>query len=247
MYKLFLIVVLLLFASLTGMPVKASQPPITSALILPTKNPFKKDSSKIEIRKFDQQKIKTYRSNPDFIYENIPVDQNLWGRFWSWFWGLIESAFKNPYSGKFLKYLVILAVVALVVFIVIKLIGLDIKIFSGKSKAVNVPYTESLDNIHEINFNNEIEKAMSTGNYRLAVRLLYLHVLKKLSDKNLIDWQPEKTNQTYVREITDPGTRKQFGLLTRQFEYIWYGEFYIDKENFNQVKDTYDTFSKETL
>ncbi|SMC71650.1 DUF4129 domain-containing protein [Pedobacter nyackensis] len=215
----------------------------------PVKNiPLKNDTTRVSVRNFDLQKIKEYSSQQDFRYDDAaPVEMSWWDRFWRWFWNLFSSVFSGKYSGSFLKYAVIFTVVGLVIFAVIKLIGLDIKIFAGKSKAIDVPYNESLENIHEINFNEEIEKAVAKGNYRLAVRLLYLLSLKLLNDKELINWQPEKTNHTYISEIADPDRKREFSALTLQFEYIWYGEFFIDKDSFSTVKGSFERFNVKSL
>lgn len=210
--------------------------------------PLKNDSSSVELRNFDLQKIKDYSVQKDFQYdEQATINTSWWDRFWSWFWDLLNGALANKYSGNFIKYLVIVIVAALVIFAVIKLIGLDLKIFAGKSKAVDVPYDESLENIHEINFNEEIEKAIANGNYRLAVRLLYLRSLKLLSDRELINWQPEKTNEAYINELIDPERKQQFKVLTLQFEYIWYGDFAIDKESFKGLKGSFERFNVKAL
>ncbi|NRF38729.1 DUF4129 domain-containing protein [Pedobacter foliorum] len=202
------------------------------------------DMTKVELRKIDKNKLSTYSKEADFIYDDAPAPElSLWDRFWKWFWDMINQILRNKVSGGAIKYFVIVALIALVVFIVLKIAGADLKIFSRKSKEVEVPYSESDDNIHEINFNEEIEKAISSSNYRLAVRLLYLRALKNLSDKDLIHWLPEKTNQTYISEINDPDKKREFSRLTHQFEYVWYGEFFIDKENFNTIKDTFERFN----
>lgn len=209
---------------------------------------LKNDTTAISVRSFDLQKIKEYSGQKEFRYDDItPINTSWWDRFWAWFWDLLNGAFKNKYSGGFIKYLVIFIVVGLVVFAVFKLIGLDLKIFTTKSKSIDVPYNESLENIHEINFNEEIEKAVANGNYRLAVRLSYLRSLKLLNDKELINWQPEKTNQAYINEIIDPDRKEQFTVLTRQFEYIWYGEFFIDRESFIAVKGSFERFNVKAL
>ncbi|ATP58578.1 hypothetical protein CPT03_19965 [Pedobacter ginsengisoli] len=202
------------------------------------------DSTNVNLRKFDKSKLDTYSKKTDFIYDDAPAPNlSLWDRFWLWVWDLIGKTLNNKVTGGLVKYLAIVVLVGLVVFLVLKIIGADLKIFSRQSQKVEVPYTESDDNIHEINFNDQIEKAVATANYRLAVRLLYLRTLKKLSDRSLIHWLPEKTNQTYISEINDPDKKKEFSKLTHQFEYVWYGEFFIDKENFYIIKDTFERFN----
>ncbi|MDR6785881.1 hypothetical protein ABIE26_004650 [Pedobacter africanus] len=225
----------------------------TSAVCFPAAAPalaagksvlIKNDSTKLELRNFNQQKIQQYKTEKEFLYEEAErIDLSYWDRFWKWFWSLFDGVVSNEYSGGILKYLVMLLAAGLIVFIVVKFSGLDLKIFAGKAKAVDVPYSESPDNIHEINFNEEIDKAVAAANYRLAVRLFYLKSLKLLNDKALIDWQPEKTNQTYISELTDPDKKTSFTALTTQFEYIWYGEFFIDREHFIEVKDNFERFN----
>nr|WP_121269663.1 hypothetical protein [Pedobacter schmidteae] len=215
---------------------------------VPTKKiELKNDSAAVVLRTFDQQKIKEYHLEKAFRYDEVVPVNNWWGRFWRWFWELIDGMLTNKYSGGVIKYLVILIAAALVIFVVIKLIGLDLKIFAGKAKAIDVPYQESVENIHEINFNDAIAKAVAEGNYRLAVRLLYLHSLKLLNDKEIIYWQPEKTNQAYVSEITETEMKRQFTVLTLQFEYIWYGDFSIDKVGFGAIKSSFDRFNVKAL
>lgn len=210
--------------------------------------PIKNDSSAVRLRNFDLQQLKEYSTQKDFQYEEqLALNTSWWDRFWRWIWELINGTLENRYSGSFIKYLLIAIVVAMVIFVIFKLMGLDLKIFSGKSKAIDIPYDESMENIHEINFNEEIEKAMAKGNYRLAVRLLYLRSLKLLSDAELINWQPEKTNQAYIDELKDEERKKEFKLLTLQFDYIWYGDFPIEKESFKTLKMSFDRFNVKTL
>ncbi|WP_457287363.1 hypothetical protein [Pedobacter sp. UYP24] len=203
-------------------------------------------SSTIQVRLFELKKIKAYRAEKDFKYDNVaPENESLWSRFWKWFWHLFDRIFSSSKAGNYFGYFIIAVFVAVVVFFLLKLSGIDFKFFSSKSKSVDVPYTETLDNIHEINFDQEIEKASANGNYRLAIRMFYLRTLKYLSDTNQIDWQPEKTNQTYILEITDADRKHVFTILTNQFEYIWYGEFFLEKERFNELSTDFNNFNRK--
>lgn len=204
------------------------------------------DSNLLRTRHFDAKQLKAYQNEKAFSYDELaPASESIWERFWKWFWRLVESLFGNETSGKVLKYIVIGAFVALVTFLIVKLAGIELFQFSKKSKALAVPYQEVQENIHEINFNEEIESATAKGNYRLAIRLLYLLSLKKLTDRQLIHWLPEKTNQAYLDEIENEPTKSGFAMLTRQFEYVWYGDFQLNKEAFLTVRLSFEQFNSE--
>ncbi|MBL7727986.1 MAG: DUF4129 domain-containing protein [Dinghuibacter sp.] len=93
------------------------------------------------------------------------------------------------------------------------------------------------ENIHAMKFETELEKAIRLKNFRLALRILYLETLKKMTDRNIISWRPEKTNWEYVREIKDASVRTPFAEITNAFDYAWYGEFNIDEPLFRMMQD----------
>jgi len=147
----------------------------------------------------------------------------------------------------FLKYLFISLGVAAIVFIILKLAGVDVRgLIKRKPVDAGIPFTETLENIHEIDFDLNIDQAIVQHNYRLAVRLLYLKALKQLSDAQLIHWQIDKTNAAYVNELTNPDQREAFAVLTRQFEFVWYGEFAINNQAFQNIRTLFSNF-KQTL
>lgn len=223
----------------------------------PTKDTIalKLDSSKTQIREFDNEAIQKYKAEKAFQYgEEDSKDLGWWDRFWRSFWDWIDSLFgERQITGSkasvwptVLKYVTIAVCIGIIVFVIFKLAGVDFKWLAGKSKAIEVPYDESLENIHEISFDDEIENTLQNGNYRLAVRLLYLQTLKHLSDKGVIDWLPNKTNLAYVKEVQkqDKGY-EAFVSLTNQFEYIWYGDFSVDKATFAHIQQSFQQFNED--
>lgn len=202
------------------------------------------DSSRISPGSFNQQKIRTYAAQKEFVYsDESPPNESLWSRFWRWFWRSIGEILGDKYTGPAFRYIAIIAAVVLIIYIIVKVTGMDLRLITSGSRAVSLPYSEFQENIHEIDFGGEINKAINTGNYRLAVRLFYLQTLKKLNDNNMISWQPEKTNQTYIAEIRDLVKQQQFIVLTARFEFIWYGEFFIDAEAFDHIKNAFEQFN----
>jgi hypothetical protein len=145
-----------------------------------------------------------------------------------------------------LKYLLIGGSIGFLVYIIFKSLGLDpIKLWRGEAAKVAVPYSESLEDIHGIDFDAEVEKALAHHNYRLAVRLLYLKCLKQLSDKNLIQWEIDKTNAAYLYELKNNEQRQIFSVLTNRFEYVWYGNFPINKQAFTDIDLLFQNFKKQ--
>jgi len=225
----------------------AAKPPKQKAVL-------KTDSSTIVIRNFDKAALQSYSKQPEFNYIETQSAPSLWTRFWRWFWHLFDfSKLKIHPSDTFLQlvlklfeYLFILLGLGAIIFVILRLAGIDmLNIFRRKSAAANLSYSESVENIHEIDFDAEIEKSIANRNYRLAVRLLYLKCLKQLSDASLIKWQPEKTNSIYINELANTTQQFTFKVLTHQFEYVWYGEFAIDDKTYGNISKLFQEFKND--
>lgn len=206
------------------------------------------DTARVNLKSFDSKSLDRFRHDKDFNYSGeAVVERSAWERFWSWLWYKISQLFRHiPNAGSVANYLLFAVAIVALGYLIFKALGLDaMQLLRGDSKQANIAYSESLENIHEINFDAEIDNAVSQHNYRLAVRLLYLRCLKQLSDKNLISWQIDKTNAAYLYELTDEDQKQSFSLLTRQFEYTWYGNFFIDQQTFTNINILFQNFKKQ--
>ncbi len=231
--------ILLLFSAIYSSAFAAAKAKVPARVIL--------DSTKVTVKKFNEGALNNFKHDKDFNYKGESQGEpSLWDRFWAWFWNMVSQWFeKIPYGASLLKYFLLGLSIGLIIYVILKAAGLDaVQLFRGESRKVNVPYSESLEDINAIDFDAEIENAVAQHNYRLAVRLLYLKCLKQLSDNNLIHWQIDKTNDVYIKELTNPEQKQAFGILTRQFEYIWYGNFSIDKDAFGNISTLFQNFKK---
>ncbi|WP_457129670.1 DUF4129 domain-containing protein [Mucilaginibacter sp. HD30] len=200
------------------------------------------DSLDISKRTFNPPALEKYKQQEAFHYDEGYVGESFWDRFKRWFWSLFDNTDKSI-IGTVVTYLLMGLGVAAIAFLIMKLAGVDpFKVIRGKSASAALPYSEFNENIHDINMDDELEKAVNVHNYRLAVRLLYLKSLKQLNDAGLIHWEPNKTNTEYSNELQDFNQRLAFNLLTRQFEYIWYGEFNIDGDVFARISNLFKDF-----
>lgn len=203
------------------------------------------DSAKITPSKFDKDSISSYKEQKEFQYDEIGQQQlSWWDKFWMWFWNLIGSLIQGATSNLISRYIFIGLGIALILYIVIKTIGAE-NIFRKKSKETILPYDVITENIHEIDYEQELQRLVAERKFRLAVRLLYLRALKKLSDAEIINWQPDKTNYNYLMEITKPELRNDFSKLTLQFDYIWYGDFPIDEVKFEPINQSFNQFNNQ--
>lgn len=113
----------------------------------------------------------------------------------------------------------------------------------GKSSDKNIiPVTDVETNIHATDFKTLIKNAENDNNFRLAVRYYYLWLLKTLSEVELIDYDVEKTNSDYYLELENETIRNEFSYTSYLYNYIWYGEFNIDAEQFDKAKNAYNQF-----
>lgn len=62
------------------------------------------------------------------------------------------------------------------------------------------------------------------GDYRAALRALYLATLVSLDRRGFIQFDPALTNWQYIRQMTPGATRRDFAQFTRVFDYKWYGD-----------------------
>jgi len=218
---------------------------ITKKIVVKEASVLKTDSSKLQIRNFNAASLNDYRQQRDFKYvANSGEGISLWDQFWKWFWYQIDNLMSGRVTGSIIQLLFVMLGVSALVFLILKLTGMELmQIFTGKTSTIEISYQETLENIHEISFEEEIEKAISSRNFRLAVRLLYLNCLKRLSDAGAIQWKADKTNLAYLHEIKNPEQQQKFGLLTRQFEYVWYGDFKVDQEHFQQIRNSFQQFN----
>lgn len=170
-------------------------------------------------------RLRDFRKQREFQYVEVKSEQSAWDLFWARFWRWLADLL-NTRSGQVVwKYGIYAGLVVALVFVVLKLLQIDFtRAFGRAPRTAAMPYDVEGEDIHGLQFEELIGAAETAGNYRLAVRLGYLQTLKQLTDQGLIRWQPDKTNHDYLFELPPGPLPDAFRELTRQFDYVWYGE-----------------------
>lgn len=209
--------------------------PVTENSTYPKK--FKENfSSKYKDKEFDYSTSKPHESFGEKLMRKISkILQKIFG----------TSVFNtsSDITWVIVRLLGILLVGFLLYFIIKYVLNKNGGFFFGKkNKKVIISEQELHENIHEINFPASIAKFENSGDYRSAVRYQFLFILKKLSDKKIISWNPEKTNKDYITELKSPHLKNEFSNLAYIFDYVWYGEFNIDEQNYLKFKNQFQSF-----
>ena len=131
-------------------------------------------------------------------------------------------------------------------FIMIYLDNSDIGLFSRRNRSIdNRTEEEETEDIFAINYQKEIEKAVRSGNYRFAIRLHFLRLLKDLSLKHIIQFKQGGTNFDYLMQLSPTNYYKDFFRITRNYEYSWYGQFEVDEKTYVVILYEFHQFEKK--
>ena len=142
---------------------------------------------------------------------------------------------KSQGSTFYQTFLLLLAVGGFIAFLIIYLSNSNISLFRRSKTMEQIEGGQGTEDIFGINYQKEIEKAIAAGDYRLAVRLLFLQLLRGLSDRNIIQYSHERTNLDYLMQVHHAPWYQQFFRITRNYEYVWYGLFEIDQHKFEAI------------
>ncbi|WP_250253646.1 DUF4129 domain-containing protein [Chryseobacterium sp. Marseille-Q3244] len=211
------------------------------------KNPISENT--VYPKEFKKNIPSRYKGN-EFDYSVSKPRESFWQKLLKKIDRIFRSIFGETVFEKssqltvaLVRLFAIILVGFLLYFIIKYILGKDGSfIFGKKNKKLNLNVEELHENIHEINFPESIAKFEHAGDYRSAVRYQFLFILKKLSDKKLIAWNPEKTNKDYVSELKATQLKNEFFDLSYIFDYVWYGEFNIDEQSYQRFKNQYQAF-----
>ncbi len=191
--------------------------------------------------------VKQWKNLPEYAYTKY-IDSLLKNRK--------KKELKSTYSGPgilsrilgsgIVQLLFWMVVIVFVLFIIYRLFLAD-GVFQRRSTAAKnaAAEVEEEEISHDTDFDALIRAALQNGKYRLAVRYQYLRTLHALAAKNFVELAPDKTNFQYVREITNPGHQNEFAALTLHYEYVWYGEFDIEKSIYQKIENNFTCFNKK--
>jgi hypothetical protein len=177
--------------------------------------------------------IAQLQSQKDFAYANdaaywkkAPPRRSSWGLF------ILSAAFQYLLFGLFIVVLI---------YVLFRLLSENKIILFKRNKKLSTPSGEE-ETPEQLDLTSLIADAEMSKHFRLAARYRYLHLLEAMDARQLIRKHPELTNWDYVRQLGTHPLSPKFRYLTHAYEYVWYGEFELNSDQYAQLRKNFETF-----
>ena len=215
--------------------------------------PVRYDTEKLQVRQITHGQLEIYEGDPDFDYDLVETEITWWDNFTSWLGNLILRFFEWLFGAEkaigffsvFLRLLPYVLIVILLFLLIKFFLSVNARtLFYAKKNKATVALTEEEQIIKNEDIDELIQKALKKGNYRLAIRYYYLLILRQMGDKGLIAWEPQKTNDDYIKELKNKDLQKPFYHITWLYDYIWYGGFPINESQYLKAEGKFTSMRK---
>ena len=141
-------------------------------------------------------------------------------------------------------YATAIAIIGYILFLVIKNTSLKSR---GKISKSQLPdHATHIEDIKELEIDRLLREAISSGNYRLVVRIYFLGLLQKLDEDHLIKWKKDKTNQDYLSELFSKTIHfEEVKRLTIAYEQVWYGDHNFPVHTYEQIISSFKAIDQK--
>lgn len=203
------------------------------------KSQYAEMTDSIHLRQVPGTVVKKMQEDDDYWYANTEVKKKKINE---------QNISSVPFVRRqwFQNLLWIIIITGFVGFVIWWLAGNKVALFRKKIRRIDDIRQDELESedIFSINYQKEIDKATQQGNYRLAVRLMFLRLLKNLTEKNIIQYKQGKTNFDYLLQLQPTRYYRDFFRITRNYEYSWYGQFEVDERAYYVILDDFKNFDR---
>lgn len=197
---------------------------------------------------YDSSIIKN-RFVPDSITQNLKGDNAFWyankdrrtqnkktesNSFWEKFWETVFTMLRSPLFRQIIWLLMLSLFAAAVIWF---LVQNKMNIFGSGKTVILAAQAKGgdADNLFTTDLQEAADKAAEKGDYRLAIRFSYLLLLKTFSENGLISYGTDTTNSEYLAQLYSRPCYRDFFNVTRSYEYAWYGEMPVNKQQYESV------------
>ncbi|MCU0382923.1 MAG: DUF4129 domain-containing protein [Cyclobacteriaceae bacterium] len=192
------------------------------------------NSETVTIKKFDEAKWKEVIADETFV-EQKPKEERKRNNFDPDLSALSPAL---QIVLKIIGYIAIGFILAGIVYLIIKNTTTSTGTAKRKSDLFDT-ITKAIDDINLVDLDQWLKQALENGNLKAAIRVYFLITLRNLQQAGLVKYQKDKTNRDYIFEMANKPHAEQFRKATQTYEWVWYGDQEIDKEQFDVFQTTF--------
>ncbi len=167
-------------------------------------------------QKFSKTEWKKIVGNTRYNEDEIPEKQVELSKNLSPAW--------DPAILKLIAYGVIIALIVVALIYIIKNTQANIPISKKNALDPLLQGDHHIEDLTETDLDSLLQQALAKNDFRAAVRLYYIKLLKHLHVSGHIHWKKDKTNRDYASELTTTPFVRKFKKLMTAYEITWYGE-----------------------
>lgn len=152
----------------------------------------------------------------------------------------------NFFTSTIGKVVSIVLIFSILVFILLKLLSDPSKNKDRKLKeGLQFSLEDIEENLDESDLERFLRKSLEAGDYKIAVRILYLSLIQQLHQRRWIEWKKDKTNRDFLKEMRSRENYADFRDLTLAFEIVWYGDTDVSHKDFEMLKRHFDLYNNK--
>jgi len=193
----------------------------------------------VQIKNFSQKSIDSLLLLKDFQYAKSGASKSP---FWEWIIKFISKVLGRSIETLDIPIWFWYLVMSLItIFIIYKIFKSNFRTVFYNPVETSLNSMEGIpENIHSLNFDDSISKALAASDFRMALRFHYLKFLKLMFDKGLVQYRKEKSNHDYQAELANHHISLIFSRLTLIYEWVWYGKIYVESEAYLLLKPDFE-------
>jgi len=187
------------------------------------------------VRKVDQRTVNAYLKNPDYAYANDP-------EYWR-----VESTnsnrgFSKLFGSRSFQWLIFILISGVLLYGIVQLARENNFKWLVRKKDFDHTEIRELKEEKAIDFNKAVRTCQEEGNYRLAVRYMYLKLIRDLKENGSVTIRDSSTNAEIALALREHPNANEFRYLATAYEYIFYGDFVPQEPFFIRLKEKFDDF-----
>ena len=200
------------------------------------------DTTVIEQKHFDQTRIDAYKNDKAFDYDVVDDGPSLYEQITDWFTRVLTrilSWFFDDIEAPMGFLMVFLTALPYIIGVIVLylIVNFFLKVntrnlINGKTNKDIVHIEDEEELLHSKDLPRLIDLAVAAKNYRLATRYQYVLLLQQLSNKEIIVWEQQKTNEDYIKEVQSKNIHTEFEGITHFYDFVWYGNFDVNYQEY---------------